>query len=754
MSDMNILPQRSFAHDFVPAEFRRDGDEHELRNQQVGLPADHWRDLTAEEIDVLVKNGNTAEDWSLLRVAEGFNARHVKHCEFYGLVRLGRIGDVSLEYHDLAVPVGLTHSRIVACDIGDDTAVHNVRYLAHTIVGDNCMLLNIDELHTTNHAKFGNGIVKDGEDPAVRVWLDVGNEAGGRSIAPFDGMIPADAALWSRFPGDRALVETLAEITQRQFDSRRGYYATIGPQTVIKNCRIIKDVKIGPAAYIKGANKLKNLTINSTPESPTQIGEGVELVNGIISEGCKVFYGCKAVRFVMCANSNLKYGARLIHSVLGENSTVSCCEMLNNLIFPAHEQHHNNSFLIASTVLGQSNIAAAATIGSNHNSRAPEGEILAGRGFWPGLCTSLKHNCRFASFTLLAKGDYPAELNIPLPFSLLSNDVAADRLLVMPAYWWMYNLYALARNGWKFRARDKRKAKVQNIEFDYLAPDTAEEIVTALSLLELWTGKAALAANGKDATGLGKDEIRAIGRELLQDDPAAADRLDVRGENMEAGRRDVCILKAGKAWGAYRDMLHYYGAVNCFDWLDANPNASLADMHAALTGPRVTDWFNLGGQLVPMADLDQLRADIRDGKLPDWNAVHAAYDELWQAYPLARQRHAYAVLCELAAESSNDQSSPSPPSQEMASPRASGGSLENIWPAIVDKAIAVQQYICDQTRNSRAKDYENPFRRMTYSSDADMQAVLGTVEDNSFIQQIREETQAFATRAQRLRERS
>ena len=78
-------------------------------------------------------------------------------------------------------------------------------------------------------------------------------------------------------------------------------------------------------------------------------------------------------------NSQLKYGARLINSYLGDNSTISCCEVLNSLIFPAHEQHHNNSFLCAATVFGQSNMAAGATIGSNHNSRGADGEIIAGR---------------------------------------------------------------------------------------------------------------------------------------------------------------------------------------------------------------------------------------------------------------------------------------------------------------------------------------------------------------------------------------
>ena len=150
-------------------------------------------------------------------------------------------------------------------------------------------------------------------------------------------------------------------------------------------------------------------------------------------------------------------------------------------------------------------------MGSNHNSRANDGEIEAGRGFWPGLCTTLKHSSRFASFTLLAKGDYPAELNIPLPFCLLSDDCTNDRLAVMPAYWWMYNMYALARNTWKFQTRDKRKTRTQKIELDSLAPDTAEEIFQALHLLELWTAKVRILADGQRLENHGDDELAKLG---------------------------------------------------------------------------------------------------------------------------------------------------------------------------------------------------------------------------------------------------
>ena len=50
---------------------------------------------------------------------------------------------------------------------------------------------------------------------------------------------------------------------------------------------------------LRDANKLKNLTINSSADAKTQIGEGCELVNGIVGSGCRIFYGVKAVRFIM-----------------------------------------------------------------------------------------------------------------------------------------------------------------------------------------------------------------------------------------------------------------------------------------------------------------------------------------------------------------------------------------------------------------------------------------------------------------------
>ncbi|MCD6304257.1 MAG: DUF4954 family protein [Planctomycetes bacterium] len=723
----------SLGRGFIPPEFLPDGtDAYYLRNEQARRAGRSWRSLRAEEIETLVKNGNTSENWDDIRVGEHFAPHLVKNCEFYGLVRIGRLDEVYLEHHELTVPVGLTNSRIISCDIGDNAAIHNVRYLAHYVIGDHVILLNLDEMHTTNHAKFGNGIVKDGEPQDVRISLDVINEAGGRRIYPFDGMICADAALWAMNLDDRRLCERLLEITQRQFDPRRGFYGQVGDNCVIKNTRTIKDVKVGPCCYIKGANKLKNLTINSSADQPSQIGEGVELVNGVIGFGCHVFYGCKAVRFVMCDNTNLKYGARLIHSVLGDNSTISCCEVLNDLIFPAHEQHHNNSFLIASLVMGQSNIAACATIGSNHNSRAPDGEIHAGRGFWPGLCVSLKHNCRFASFVLLAKGDYPHELNVPLPFALVSNDAAGDALRMVPAYWWMYNMYALARNTWKFAARDKRKTPVQHIEFDSLAPDTAEEIFAALDLLARWSAAARRRADGKDPAELDDEELLAMGREMLAGPPEALAGLDVLADGVERSSRPVVVLKTHAAARAYRDMLHYYAVRNLLDYLASRDGADLAAMQADLAGPRQTKWVNLGGQLVPAEDVERLKTDIKTGALASWTDVHRAYDRLWEDYPIRKQAHALATLKALLGV-------------ETLTP--------DLWAEAIDRAVEIQRYVRDQTYATRKKDFDDPFRRMVYDSDEQMAAVLGSAESNDFIDRIRRQTARFERLAEQAKAR-
>jgi NDP-sugar pyrophosphorylase family protein len=750
MNDIRLLSEEAIGLGFVPKDFLAPGeDEYRIRDKQLtdmGHAPGSYRRLKPYEIEALVRNSNTCRDWSELRVTDPFTPELVKNSAFAGLVRLGRIERAVLEHHDTRVPVGIYNSRVIACDIGDNCAILDSAYLAHTIVGDGCILMNNDEIEVSNHAKFGSGLVMEGEPEEVRVELDLMNEAGGRAVLPFDGMCTADAYLWARYRGDPRLLAAFRRMTESMFDLRRGRYGAIGHHSVLKSNCIIKDTTIGPCAYIKGANKLKNLTINSSDEARTQIGEGVELVNGIIGYGCRVFYGCKAVRFVMGDNSALKYGARLIHSVLGENSTVSCCEILNNLIFPAHEQHHNTSFLIASLVRGQSNMAAGATIGSNHNSRANDGEIEAGRGFWPGLSTSVKHSSRFASYCLLAKGDYRYELDLPLPFCLVDDDRTRDRLVLVPAYWWTHDLYALLRNEGKFQARDKRVRKDLLLEFAPIAPDTAEETMAALALLEAWTGRALAASGASGAAGAaaGEEALRDLGRKALEGGGAPG---EVEARGVENSKRPTVVQKPARAWQAYREMLLWYaaGAVIAHaksrglvgGGAAAKAGTGLFDRLASeLAAPgREKAWENLGGQLVPLPQLDALLERAAGGAIPTWNEMHAEYRNLAGGYPLAKARHAWATLAWLEA---GGDGKVAPPLGKEALARALAA-----FATLTDR-------VAEGVYRSRKKDHDNPFRLATFRTAAEAAAVMGSAEANPFVQRTRKDCAAQRALAETL----
>lgn len=724
-------PLHALGYNFIKDAYIPKGrDEFYLRNQQIqnGI---HYRKLSAYEIEMLVRNGNTSDDWNNILVSDSFNPELVKNCKFYGVIRIGKLEPFCLGFSDLKAPVGLYNSTIISCDFGDNVVVDNVSYLSHYIIGNEVIITNVNELVTTNHAKFGNGIVKQGEEEDVRIWIEICNENTGRKVMPFDGMLAGDAWLWSRSRNDQALQDKFKQFTEQKFDNRRGYYGKIGDRTVIKNCKIIKDVWIGEDAYCKGANKLKNLTINSGPEGRTQIGEGCEIVNGIIGYGCRLFYGVKAVRFIMASHSQLKYGARLINSYLGNNATISCCEVLNSLIFPAHEQHHNNSFLCAALVMGQSNIAAGATIGSNHNSRGADGEIIMGRGFWPGLCVSLKHNSRFASFTILTKGDYPAELDVPFPFSLVSNDVSNDRLTIMPGYWFLYNLYALARNAWKYIDRDKRSERIQQLEYDFLAPDTVNEMFTALGLLETATGKAYAETQNEKTLN---DHAEA-GRSLLKSGNRIVDELEITVDGVENSKRKTVLLKTSASYKVYEELIVYYGMINLLHFITENKIAGMDALREAIPARnRRTAWLNLGGQLIAEEEVNGLRDKIKSGRIKSWDGVHDFYRAQGQKYVAAKQKHALASLSEITG---------------IHLKKLDAHQFSNL----LNGMIATKEWITKGIYDSRAKDYTNPFRKMVYESVGEMNAVVGKLEENSFIRQQVAELAAFKTEIQLLRKK-
>ncbi len=637
-----------------------------------------YRPLSTIEIRRLEERGSVCTDWQQVIVESPFDPEKVSGCIFRGDVRIGAMRESAVSDGDLSLPSGLYQSTLENCTIGADSALHRVGYCRDYSIGDRVLLSSVSELTASPRRKT----------PRTKLpfSLSVMNEAGGREIFPLPGMTTAMAWAWAKFRDRLDFVTAMENSALAWLNSRQGTFpAYIANGASLRNCGGLRDSCIGPGSRIKGVGSIQAVFIDSSEESPVIIGTGTCLENGVISPGCSVERGSTLLRFFLAENVSIDLNARIVDTWVGDNSHIACCEVRSSLLFPGHEQHHNNSFLIAAELQGMSNIAAGATIGSNHNSRAADNELSAARGFWPGLCTSLKHPSRFSSFCLIAKGDYPSELNIPLPFSLLNNNTAENTLEIMPAYWWIYNKYALFRNSYKVRSRDHRVHKRQTVTSSFLAPDTADEILRALELLS--------------AAG--------------------------ESHRYERSRREVKVLKKSRAIEAYREMLSLYAAESISRWIQAEEPKSWNEVLQKLESEKISGWLNFGGEISSALRVQTFISRTASGELDSLEKQigylngHAAEENS------ARASHGLAVFSYLLKKQGVETEKTSP-------------SLKD-WNSLLTSATGILTTIEKEVVQKRTEDFSDPFRTALYRCEAEKSAVLGDPRKNSFAEGIHKE---------------
>jgi hypothetical protein len=103
------------------------------------------------------------------------------------------------------------------------------------------------------------------------------------------------------------------------------------------------------------------------------------------------------------------------------------------------------------------------------------------------------------------------------------------------------------------------------------------------------------------------------------------------------------------------------------------------------------------------------------------------------AYPLDRLRHAWAILQFLWGER-----------EDAAQPAAPHPSRDTgAFKAELEAALEIRRKIAEEVYRSRAKDFHDPFRGITYRNQEEMEAVVGKAEGNSFITLNREKLGQF-----------
>jgi hypothetical protein len=137
---------------------------------------------------------------------------------------------------------------------------------------------------------------------------------------------------------------------------------------------------------------------------------------------------------------------------------------------------------------------------------------------------------------------------------------------------------------------------------------------------------------------------------------------------------------------------------------------------------------------MPEEDVEEMKNKIRQNKIKSWDELHAYYSSEGEKYRQQKMQHALASLLEI----------------ENVAPENISKEKINEW---LDKAVLIQSNITERIVQSRRKDYINPYRKMVYESETEMNNVLGKFDDNSFIKQKQNELEKIQAHVKNLKKK-
>jgi NDP-sugar pyrophosphorylase family protein len=429
-----------------------------------------YRPLSSEQIAQLTKQGCTCEDWSGVEVAEGFRAETVRSTHFCGRIQLGVFDKEVTFFGGVKKSAGISHSTIHNCTIGNNVYISHIRnYIANYTIEDEVVIDNIDLLAVEGKSTFGNG-----------TEVAVVNESGGREIPIYDHLSAHTAYVIAFYRHRPDVVCKLQQMIADYTASVRSSMGVIGKGAKIINCRIIKNVKIGPASIIEGVSRLQDGSVNSCAEDPVYIGSGVFAEDFIVCEGSKITDG------TIISNCFIGQGTVLSKQYSAENSVffANCGgfhgEACSVFAGPYTVTHHKSTLLIAGLFSFLN--AGSGTNQSNHMYKlGPTHQGIVERGSKTASDSYILWPAKVGAFTVVMGRHYKNSDTSNLPFSYLIEH--EDESVLVPGV----NLRKVGtvRDARKWPKRDRRKApkKLDYINFKLLSPYTIQKMLMGCQLL-------------------------------------------------------------------------------------------------------------------------------------------------------------------------------------------------------------------------------------------------------------------------------
>jgi len=568
--------------------------------------ASEFHSLSVEQIRQLTEQGCSCADWANVQVADGFDPARVRATHFSGNVRLCVFEKAVSFPGGVEKSAGISNATIHNCCIGNNVYINQVKnYIANYVIEDDVIIENVDILAVEGESSFGNG-----------TEVAVVNEAGGREIPIYDQLSAQIAYIIAFYRHRPVVIDKLRAMISDYTTSVSSSMGLIGRGAKIVNCRTIKDVKVGAASVIEGANRLQNGCINSCSQDPVYIGPGVFAQDFICCSGSTVTDG------TIIAECFVGQGTELAKQYSAENSVffANCGgfhgEACAIFAGPYTVTHHKSTLLIAGLFSFLN--AGSGTNQSNHMYKlGPVHQGVVERGSKTASDSYMLWPAKVGAFTVVMGRHYRNSDTSDLPFSYLIEH--EDESVLVPAV----NLRSVGtvRDARKWPKRDKRKSanKLDLINFKLLSPYTIQKMLNGCELLKKL----------KETSGKTSDYFTYHSVKIKNSALDRGVKLYKIGINKFLGNRLIKRLE-GKQFnnvGQLRDAL----------W----PDSKLG------TGK----WVDLAGLFAPEKAVQKLLDDIENDTVSTLEQVTKAFQSMYENYPAYEWTWAADVLQQLTAKS-------------------------------------------------------------------------------------------------------
>jgi len=429
-----------------------------------------YRALTQDEIKALESKNCSAQDWNLVRVAEGFDTERVKNAHFSGPVFIGSLKKKVSLFGGVQKNAGIYNATIHNCRIGNDVYISNVEdYIANYNIEDDVIINHVALLAVDGESAFGNG-----------TEVSVVNEGGGREIPIYDHLSSHVAYIIAMYRHRKTVIEKLKDLIAQYVASVTSATGLVGQGAKITDCGTLRNINVGKAAVLDGASRLENGSINSLPEDPTFVGTNVIADDFILASGAKVRDNSILTHCFVGQATELARQYSAEHSVFFANCGGYHGEACAVFAGPYTVTHHKSTLLIAGLFSFLN--AGSGSNQSNHMYKlGPVHQGIVERGSKTTSDSYMLWPAKVGAFTMVMGRHYANSDTSDLPFSYIIEH--EDESVLVPGV----NLRSVGtvRDARKWPNRDKRKGpkKLDLISFNLLTPYTVQKIINGLKVL-------------------------------------------------------------------------------------------------------------------------------------------------------------------------------------------------------------------------------------------------------------------------------